>query len=234
MGKGSINEKLTYGGVYQGAGSHPDVKAVVEKSDAILWIGRFASDFNTGEFTMNVDESKIIDLQRFWITIGGKRTDLKMKQLLKALVEAVKKTPLSEKAGVTWEPYGSAVSTKSGDLSQAFLWPTLGQFFREGDLIISETGTSGFGIADSKLPKNTYLWNQTIFGSIGYATGAAVGAFSAIKEDTPFKRGVLVTGDGSLQLTAQAFADMLKWDLKPIMYAPLAFLPLYSCLLTSS
>jgi pyruvate decarboxylase len=84
-------------------------------------------------------------------------------------------------------------------------------------LIISETGTSGIGIVDSKLPKDAYLWNQTIFGSIGYATGAAVGAFTAIQQNTPFKRGILVTGDGSLQLTAQAFADILRWGLKPIV-----------------
>lgn len=61
------------------------------------------------------------------------------------------------------------------------------------------------------------MFNQTVYGSIGYATGAAVGAFQALKEGSPYKRGVLVTGEGSLQLTVQAFADMLRFDLKPIM-----------------
>lgn len=62
------------------------------------------------------------------------------------------------------------------------------------------------------------MYNQTIFGSIGYATGAAVGAFMAAKEQGSYQRCILITGDGSLQLTVQAFADILRLGLKPTMY----------------
>lgn len=61
------------------------------------------------------------------------------------------------------------------------------------------------------------MYNQTIWGSIGYATPSATGAFQAAKENGKYKRGILVTGEGSLQLTVQTFADMLKLDLKPIV-----------------
>lgn len=57
------------------------------------------------------------------------------------------------------------------------------------------------------------MYNQTVFGSIGYATGAAVGTFVAGKEDGSIRRGVLVTGEGSLQLTVQAFSDLLRHGL---------------------
>lgn len=62
------------------------------------------------------------------------------------------------------------------------------------------------------------MYNQTIFGSIGYATGAAVGAFKAIREIGQYRRCILVTGEGSLHLTVQAFADMLKLGLNPIVF----------------
>ena len=65
------------------------------------------------------------------------------------------------------------------------------------------------------------MFNQTVFGSIGYATGAALGAFNAIREGQSggkYKRGILVTGEGSLHLTVQAFADMLKLELNPIVF----------------
>lgn len=62
------------------------------------------------------------------------------------------------------------------------------------------------------------MFNQTIFGSIGYATGAAVGAFKAIRETRQYNRCILVTGEGSLHLTVQAFADMLKLELNPIVF----------------
>jgi pyruvate decarboxylase len=107
--------------------------------------------------------------------------------------------------------------SETGQLTQDFLWKALGSFFQPGDLVIGETGTSAFGIAASKLPKGAAMFNQTIFGSIGYATGAAVGAFQGLKEDGNYKRGILVTGEGSMHLTVQAFADMLRWELKPMM-----------------
>jgi len=51
----------------------------------------------------------------------------------------------------------------------------LGNLFQPEDLVISETGTFAFGLAGSKLPKDTFMFNQTIYGSICYATGASVG-----------------------------------------------------------
>lgn len=95
---------------------------------------------------------------------------------------------------------------------------TLGKFFKPGDFIIGETGTSAFGLGCSKLPSGASMFNQTIFGSIGYATGAALGAFKAIRETRQFNRCILVTGEGSLHLTVQAFADLLKLGLNPIVF----------------
>jgi pyruvate decarboxylase len=45
-----------------------------------------------------------------------------------------------------------------------------------------------------------------------------VGVGQAIAESQgKWKRPVLVTGEGSMHLTIQALADMLRWDLKPVM-----------------
>lgn len=71
---------------------------------------------------------------------------------------------------------------------------------------------------EAQLPKAAGMFTQAIFGSIGYATGAAVGATMAAKElDTPYKRLILITGDGSLQLTAQAFTILQRHGITPIM-----------------
>jgi pyruvate decarboxylase len=90
----------------------------------------------------------------------------------------------------------------------------LGRYFRDGDFVIAETGTSAYGIpgASLKHAKNVQMFNQTVFGSIGFATGAAVGAFVAGKELGTIKRGILVTGEGSLQLTVQAFSDLIRHE----------------------
>jgi pyruvate decarboxylase len=50
--------------------------------------------------------------------------------------------------------------------------------------------------------------SQVLWGSIGYATGATLGAALAAREleDTPERRVILFTGEGSLQLTVQVSA----------------------------
>ena len=62
------------------------------------------------------------------------------------------------------------------------------------------------------------MYNQTVYGSIGYATGAAVGTFLAGRELGTIKRPVLITGEGSLQLTVQALSDLLRHDLNSTIF----------------
>ena len=62
--------------------------------------------------------------------------------------------------------------------------------------------------------------NQTLWGSIGYATGAAVGTFTAVHEQNEqkrFKRKILLTGEGSIQMTIQALGDLMRLGERPIM-----------------
>lgn len=58
------------------------------------------------------------------------------------------------------------------------------------------------------------LHNQTLWGAIGWATPAAFGAALA----APERRTVLVTGEGSHQLTAQEVSQFHRCGLKPIIF----------------
>lgn len=43
MGKGASDETLpTFGGVYAGIGTDPNVKKAIESADILLWIGRYS------------------------------------------------------------------------------------------------------------------------------------------------------------------------------------------------
>jgi indolepyruvate decarboxylase len=70
------------------------------------------------------------------------------------------------------------------------------------------------GLGFALMPKGATFHNQTLWGSIGWATPAAVGAAVA----APDRRIVLVTGDGSHQLTAQEIGQFARLGLKPIVF----------------
>ena len=65
-----------------------------------------------------------------------------------------------------------------------------------------------------KFPKNVSVQNQLLWGSIGWATPCLEGCALADKS----RRSILVTGDGSHQLTAQEVSTMLRNNLKPIIF----------------
>jgi indolepyruvate decarboxylase len=70
------------------------------------------------------------------------------------------------------------------------------------------------GLGFALMPKGATFHNQTLWGSIGWATPAAVGAAAA----APDRRVVLVTGEGSHQLTAQEVGLFGRLGLKPLIF----------------
>lgn len=78
--------------------------------------------------------------------------------------------------------------------------------------LVVETGDSWFNGQKLKLPTGAeYEW-QMQYGSIGWATPAAMGYALA----SP-KRTLLLTGDGSFQLTAQEVSTMIRNNLDLIV-----------------
>jgi pyruvate decarboxylase len=72
------------------------------------------------------------------------------------------------------------------------------------------------------MPANVCIITQTYYGSIGYATPAALGSELALRElaaeqGKPRGRTVLITGDGSLNLTIQEIGTMIVRGLRPLI-----------------
>jgi len=96
----------------------------------------------------------------------------------------------------------------------------MGDFFRPKDVIVTETGTSNFGILESRFPPDVIAISQVLWGSIGYSVGAVLGAALAARElpDGAERRVILFVGEGSLQLTVQEISTMIRRGLKPILF----------------
>ena len=82
-------------------------------------------------------------------------------------------------------------------ISQSWLWPRMGKFFRSGDVIVAETGTSSFGVLDIPFPEGAVFVSQILWGSIGWTVGSTLGCALAAR-DLGLPRTILFVGDGSL------------------------------------
>ena len=72
------------------------------------------------------------------------------------------------------------------------LYPRYQRFFKPNDIVVAETETSSAGTGGLLLPAGAVYHNQTLCGSIGWATGAALGTAVADRS----RRTVLITGEG--------------------------------------
>ena len=221
MGKGTINESHPrFGGVYVGTLSSPAVKEAVESADLILSVGALLSDFNTGSFSYSYKTKNIVEFHSDHIkirnaTFPGVQMKFVLQKLLKVIGAAAKHY---KPVPVPPAPAANPACDPSTPLKQEWMWRQLSKFLKEGDIVLTETGTSGFGINQCTFPNNTTGISQVLWGSIGYTGGAVLGAAFAAEEIDPKKRVILFIGDGSLQLTVQEISTLVRWNLKPYLF----------------
>lgn len=203
----------SYVGIYDGALADRAVRDFVESRDLVILIGSMMTDFNTGAFTAHLDPARTIDIGHHVTTVVGRVFhDVEMADVVRELTGRIRRS--TNGACPRPSSLGSVVGGPNDPITAAALYPRWEKFFAPGDVIIAETGTVSMGLALARLPRGATFHNQTLWGSIGWATPATLGAQIA----SPTARVVLVTGEGSHQLTAQEISQFGRRGLKPIIF----------------
>lgn len=220
MGKGAIDETHeTFGGVYAGDASHPDVKEAVESSDLVLTVGALKSDFNTAGFSYRLSQLNTVDFHSTYCAVRySEYPGVKMRGVLKKVTDRVDISQLTVKQAPKPPQTVAKAVGDSGEVVQAWFWPRVTDFLKDDDIVVTETGTANFGIWDTKFPKGATGLNQTLWGSIGWAVGACQGAALGAKDAEQKRRTILFEGDGSFQLTAQEVSTMIRHELDVIIF----------------
>ncbi|MEQ4673212.1 thiamine pyrophosphate-binding protein [Providencia vermicola] len=213
MDKAVLSESNpTYIGLYNGHLMNPKVADFVESCDCLIGIGAVLTDFNSGSFTAKINSENRINILSDRVIVGSAvYPQVYMNDVLDQLNQLV---PTLNHKVIQAEGLGTPLLNEQDKITAEYLYPRLESLFREDDIIFAETGTASMGLGFALLPKNTQFHNQTLWGSIGWATPAAFGA--AIAE--PNRRIILVTGEGSHQLTAQEISQFARFNLKPIIF----------------
>jgi indolepyruvate decarboxylase len=204
-----------FAGLYTGAGSPPNLRKTVEESDCLLAVGYRRVDTNSGGFSDHLPEETIW-LRAYSADIGEENFQaITLAEVFERLAAGVpSRAPRGPAATARAANGGNGGARKSDKLTQEAYWRELQTFIRPGDVIIAEDGTSSEGGYRLALPEGCTFISQTLWGSIGYSVGALLGTLLA----APERRHVLLVGDGSFQMTAQALSTILRHDLKPIIF----------------
>jgi indolepyruvate decarboxylase len=212
--KGAVPETSTlFVGTYGGMASSPEVRGAIEGSDCLLTLGYRRVESTTGFFTDKLPASAI-HLNSTYVDATGKNYQgIQIAELLHSLVDrssglvADKQPPRPSKQ--------SAFVPSNDALTQDAYWKAMQTFLRPGDVIVVEDGTSSAGAGRLTLPDDCiYISGAVVWCSIGYATAALLGAILA----SPGRRHILLTGEGSLQMTAQELSTILRHDLRPFIF----------------
>ena len=212
--KGAVPETSThFAGTYAGIGSSSTTREAIEGSDCLLTVGYRRVESTTGFFTDKLPASAIHLNSSFVDTADKNCQGVYLAELFRSIVDSssgmvAKKQPARPSQQVSFVP-------SNDPLTQDAYWKAMQNFLRPGDVIVVEDGTSSAGFGRLTLPDDcTYITGAFVWCSIGYATGALLGAILA----SPGRRHILLTGDGSLQMTVQEISTVMRHDLKPWIF----------------
>ncbi len=200
-------------GTYVGVASSPATREAIEGSDCLLTVGYRRVETTTGFFSDKLPASAIHLNSDSVDTATKNYQGVYLAEVLQSIVDSssgivTKKQPARSREQLSFGPSDEA-------LTQDAYWKAIQNFLRPGDVIVVEDGASSAGMGRLMLPEAcTYITGAFVWCSIGYATPAVLGAILA----TPGRRHILLTGEGSLQMTVQELSTVLRHDLKPFIF----------------
>ena len=201
-----------FAGMYSGVLSPNDTREIVEGAEVVIDLGGISlNDETTTGFTARLDPARFISIGLNDVRIGGQVFgNVRLADTLAALAKLKSPAPRYKR---TPEGNPSINGKPSDKITMDALYPRYAKFIRSGDNVVLESGSSSFGIPPLTLADDVQVQIQMLWGSIGWATGAAFGIALADLQ----RKTILITGEGSHQLTANEIGNMGRFGANPII-----------------
>ncbi len=202
-----------FAGMYAGAVSDPKTRQIVEGADLVLDLGGVnLNDITTASYSAQLDLSRFITVGLNDVRFGDEV--IAGVRIADVLVELAKLKPPSARYRGTPQRLAPVTGSPSDKITMAALYPRYAAFLRAGDTVVLETGSTSLGLTPMILPAGVRVEAQVLWGSIGWATPAAFGIALA----DPKRRTILITGEGSHQLTANEIGAMGRFRKNVIVF----------------
>lgn len=201
-----------YLGIYQGEESDEGVQEKVENSDFLISIEPVFMQANNGEFTSKLPEDAII-INADYTKVGEEIFEaVYVNDLVEFGLQNITQREKIESVNKTKEKEYKFEADKL--IMQEDFYAQIARYFKENDVVYGETGTASHGLTEIKIPDGVKLVRSQIWGSIGAMLPMQMGGMLA----SPEKRHILLIGDGSFQVSAQALSRMIYNKQNPIIF----------------
>ena len=214
-GKSLVDESdPNFLGVYTGAASTDVVRRGIEDAAVIITAGVQFTDLNSGFFSQNLERDRTIEIDASAASVGGTTfAPLGLRDALDSLIPLLAELSPAGSRLTSAESDRARAQNEGEALTQSQLWSSLAGFLAPGDIVLADQGTSFYGMATHRLPREVTFLGQPLWASIGYTLPALLGACLA----HPSRRGILLIGDGAAQLTVQELGTMLRAGISPLI-----------------
>jgi indolepyruvate decarboxylase len=201
-----------FAGMYAGALSTKGTREIVEGAELVLDLGGVnLNDETTTGFSARLDPARFVTIGLNDVRTGEQVFgNVRLADTLAALAKLISSAPPYKR---TPEQAPGVNGNSSDKITMDALYPRYAAFIRPGDNVVLESGSSSFGVPPMTLPDDVHVHIQMLWGSIGWATGAAFGIALA----DPKRKTILITGEGSHQLTANEIGNMGRYGANPII-----------------
>jgi indolepyruvate decarboxylase len=195
-------------GIYQGGWSREPVLRQVEESDCLLSLGVWLTDLDTGLFSMNLDNRRMITVGGGQVRIGSHYYhNIQLGDFIRELALVVKPRPYqASHPAEAYRPKQEFVPKPSSTLTAPRLYECINYHLDDKMILLSEPGDAFCAAPEFNIEEAENFIVQAYYCSIGYCTPAALGVALA----RPEKRPVVLTGDGAFQMTAQEISTLIR------------------------
>lgn len=197
-------------GFYQGAMSDKAVLGAIEGSDCLISLGMPNTEFNTGMFTGKVKDDQIIYLGLDYINVRGEMYEgVHFRDSFPRLTEIlagsknVDPVPLPDTFVFTRSKPLNVEPEKTICVDKLF--DRMAHYIEDGDIVTGDTG-GYINLTRLRMRKGNTSSGPGNWGSLGAGFPIAAG----IKIASPDRRAIMITGDGSYQMTGQELATLVK------------------------
>jgi pyruvate decarboxylase len=206
-----------FAGIYWGEVSAPGAREIFDWSDGVMCIGTIFNDYSTVGWTAMPSGPKVLTADKHRVYFEGHDFGrIHLSDFLSGLAKKAPKRPatLVEYQRIRPRLQPQPPAKPEAKLTRAEIFRQVQDLITADTTVIAETGDSWFNGMALNLPSGARFEIEMQWGSIGWATpatfGYAVGASG--------RRVILLTGDGSFQLTAQEVAQMVRRKMPVIIF----------------